>query len=87
MSGPRALAPTIVFVALVTAVAGAFDVSLAAAQWTLTIALLAGAIATPVLGRLGSGPGRRRVVLATLAVVVGGSVLTVLPVPFALLPG
>ena len=30
--------------------------------------MLAGAIATPVLGRLGSGPGRRRVVLATLAV-------------------
>jgi predicted MFS family arabinose efflux permease len=91
------LAPTIVFVALVaavvgslgaplvTAVAGQFDVSLAAAQWTLTIALLAGAVATPVLGRLGSGPARRRVVLGTLAVVVAGSVLTVLPVPFALL--
>lgn len=97
MTAPRGLAQAVVFVALVaavvgslgaplvTAVAGAFAVSLAAAQWTLTIALLAGAVATPVLGRLGSGPGRRRVVLGTLAVVVAGSVLTVLPVPFAVL--
>ena len=52
---------------LITAVAGQYDVSLAAAQWTLTIALLAGAVATPVLGRLGSGPRRRTVILAMLA--------------------
>lgn len=42
---------------LITAVAEEYDVSLAASQWTLTIALLAGAVATPVLGRLGSGRG------------------------------
>jgi hypothetical protein len=41
---------------LITAVAEAYDVSLAASQWTLTIALLAGAVATPVVGR--SGPDR-----------------------------
>jgi predicted MFS family arabinose efflux permease len=70
---------------LITAVAEHYDVSLAAAQWTLTIAMLSGAVATPVLGRLGSGPRRRTVVLATLAVVVAGSVLTVLPLPFAVL--
>lgn len=94
---PRFLAATSVFVALVVAVVGSlgaplitavaehYRVSLAAAQWTLTIALLSGAVATPLLGRLGSGPHRRAVVLATLAVVVGGSVLTVLPLPFVAL--
>ncbi|SEK68289.1 MFS transporter [Nonomuraea pusilla] len=90
----RTSVPALVFVALVvavvgslgapliTSVAGAFDVSLAAAQWTLTAPLLVGAVATPVLGRLGTGPRRRRVVLATLTVVVAGSLLTVAPLPF-----
>ena len=94
---PRVLAAVVVFVSLVVAVVGSlgaplitavaehYRVSLAAAQWTLTIALLSGAIATPLLGRLGSGPRRRAVVLTTLAVVVAGSVLTVVPLPFALL--
>jgi predicted MFS family arabinose efflux permease len=67
---------------LITAVAGEFDVSLAAAQWTLTAPLLVAAIATPVLGRLGTGPHRRRVVLAALTVVVVGSLLTVVPPSF-----
>lgn len=70
---------------LITAVAQHYNVSLAAAQWTLTIALLSGAVTTPVLGRLGSGPRRRGVVLATLGIVVAGSLLTVLPLPFAVL--
>jgi predicted MFS family arabinose efflux permease len=70
---------------LITAVAQAYDVSLAASQWSLTIALLAGAVATPVLGRLGSGPRRRTVVLAMLGVEVAGSLLTVLPLPFGFL--
>ncbi len=60
-----------------------FHVSLDSAQWTLTIALLSGAVATPVLGRLGAGPHRRATILTTLAVVVAGSALTVLPLPFA----
>ncbi|MFI6316180.1 hypothetical protein ACIBG8_01600 [Nonomuraea sp. NPDC050556] len=47
------------------------------------IALLSGAVATPVLGRLGAGPHRRAAILATLAIVVVGSALTVLPLPFA----
>jgi hypothetical protein len=41
---------------LITPVATGMDVSLAAAQWTLTVTLFTGAIAGPVLGRLGSGP-------------------------------
>jgi predicted MFS family arabinose efflux permease len=97
ISAPRVLVAVLVFVGLVVAVVGSlgaplitavaerYHVSLAAAQWTLTIALLSGAIATPLLGRLGSGPRRRAVVLDTLAVVVAGSALTVLPLPFALL--
>jgi predicted MFS family arabinose efflux permease len=94
---PRFLVATVVFIGLVvaavgslgapliTAVADHYRVSLAAAQWTLTIALLSGAVATPLLSRLGSGPRRREVVLVTLAIVVTGSVLTVIPVPFPLL--
>ncbi|MFC5833415.1 MFS transporter [Nonomuraea insulae] len=90
----RLLVPALVFVALVvavvgslgapliTAVAGEFGVSLAAAQWTLTAPLLVGAVATPVLGRLGAGPRRRQVILVTLAVVVAGSLLTVVPPSF-----
>ncbi|WP_370369694.1 MFS transporter [Catenulispora sp. GP43] len=66
---------------LITSVATTLHVSLAAAQWTLTVSLLTGAVATPVLGRLGSGARRRPVVLGTLGVIVAGSVLTVLPLP------
>ena len=92
---PRLLVPSLMFIALVvaavaslgtpliTAVATTFRVSLDSAQWTLTIALLSGALATPVLGRLGAGPHRRSTILATLAIVVAGSALTVLPLAFA----
>ncbi|MEU0173845.1 MFS transporter [Streptomyces massasporeus] len=91
----RLLVPSLMFIALVvaavaslgapliTSVATTFHVSLDSAQWTLTIALLSGAVATPVLGRLGAGPHRRATILVTLAVVVVGSALTVLPLPFA----
>ncbi|MZD10443.1 MFS transporter [Streptomyces sp. SID5785] len=68
---------------LITSVATTFHVSLDSAQWTLTVALLSGAVATPVLGRLGAGPHRRATILVTLSVVVVGSALTVLPLPFA----
>ena len=70
---------------LITSVATDLHVSLASAQWTLTIALLAGALATPVLGRLGAGPRRRAAVLAVLVSVLAGSVLTVLPLGFGFL--
>ncbi|MDQ2836451.1 MAG: MFS transporter [Actinomycetota bacterium] len=91
----RLLVPSLLFIALVvaavgslgapliTSVATTFHVSLGSAQWTLTITLLSGAVATPVLGRLGAGPHRRETILATLAIVVAGSLLTVLPIPFA----
>ncbi|MFI6173597.1 MFS transporter [Nocardia sp. NPDC051052] len=70
---------------LITPVATGMHVSLAAAQWTLTVTLFSGAIAGPVLGRLGSGPYRRGTILATLALVTVGGLLTVLPLPFAAL--
>ena len=90
----RLLVPSLIFIALVvaaigslgapliTTVASTFGVSLASAQWTLTIALLSGAVAIPLLGRLGAGPRRRATIIGTLAVVAGGSVLTVLPLSF-----
>jgi predicted MFS family arabinose efflux permease len=96
-TSPRRLSAFLIFVGLIVAVIGSlgaplitavaeqYDVSLAASQWTLTIALLAGAVATPVLGRLGSGPRRRTVVLVMLGVEVVGSLLTVLPLSFAFL--
>jgi predicted MFS family arabinose efflux permease len=93
----RALTSTLLLIALVVAVVGSLGaplitsvattlgVSLAAAQWTLTVALLTGAVATPVLGRLGAGARRRAVVLGTLGVVAAGSVATVLPLPLGVL--
>ena len=92
-SEPRLLVPSLLFIALVvaavgslgaplvTSVATTFHVSLDSAQWTLTITLLSGAIATPFLGRLGAGPHRRGTILATLGIVVAGSALTVFPCP------
>lgn len=91
----RVLVPALIFIGLTTAVVGslgaplitsvakAFGVSLAAAQWTVTVLLLVGAIATPVLGRLGAGPYRRKAILFALLSAVAGSLLTVLPLPFA----
>ncbi|WP_184730053.1 MFS transporter [Saccharopolyspora phatthalungensis] len=70
---------------LITPVATGMHVSLDAAQWTLTVTLFSGAIVGPVLGRLGSGPYRRVTILATLALVTLGGLLTVLPLPFAAL--
>ncbi|MER7012101.1 MFS transporter [Saccharopolyspora sp. NPDC000359] len=70
---------------LITAVATALRVPLEAAQWTLTITLFTGAIAGPVLGRLGSGPNRRTAILVTLGFVTLGGALTALPLPFAAL--
>ncbi|MER6663433.1 MFS transporter [Amycolatopsis japonica] len=70
---------------LITPVATGMHVSLDAAQWTLTVTLFSGAIAGPVLGRLGSGPYRRATILVTLGLVMTGGLLTVLPLPYAAL--
>ncbi|MBS1895108.1 MAG: MFS transporter [Actinobacteria bacterium] len=56
-------------------VAKDLDVSLPNAQWSLTAALIAGAIAAPVLGRLGDGRHRRRSILGALVIVTAGGVV------------
>ncbi|WP_306204172.1 MFS transporter [Actinoplanes sp. RD1] len=50
-------------------------VSVSAAGWVVTANLLAAAVLTPVLGRLGDLHGRRPVMLGVLTVVLLGSVL------------
>ncbi|MFD9661283.1 MFS transporter [Rhodococcus sp. NPDC059968] len=67
---------------LLVTIADVDDVSLAASQWTLTISLLIGAVASPLLGRLADGPHRRPVILSATAVVCIGCVLSALPLGF-----
>ncbi len=93
----RFLVPGLVFIGLVVAVlsslgaplvpdlAKVYGVSLSTAQWTLTIAFLVSAVATPIMGRVGDGPHRRGMVLGGLAVVCVGGVLAALPASFPVL--
>src|ERR1700693_2851518 len=82
----RALVPTLILVGLVVAVmsslgaplipaiSAASHVSLSAGEWLLTITLLTGALATPIMGRLADGPHQRRVILVALSIVLVGLV-------------
>ena len=70
---------------MVPTVADEYDISLAAAQWSLTITLLAGAITAPMLGRLGDGGRRRDVLVGTLIGICCGSVVCAIPGPYWLL--
>lgn len=94
----RALTPVLVSVGILVAVVSSlgaplvptiavdYGVTLADAQWTLTVTLLVGALVAPVVGRLGDGPRRRPVLLAALGVLVVGSALAAVPgLPFAVL--
>jgi MFS family permease len=54
------------------------DTSVTAASWVLTITLLAGAIANPVIGRLGDMYGKRRMLLVSLTLLVAGSAVAAL---------
>lgn len=63
---------------LIPLVADEMRVSLSDAQWSLTAALLVGAVSAPVLGRLGDGPHRRRVLILGLVGVAGGCVVAAL---------
>lgn len=60
---------------LVPSIADEMSVSVSSAQWMLTVNLLAGAIATPVMGRLGDGPHQRRLLLVALGIVLLGCVI------------
>lgn len=46
--------------------------------WVITITLLAGAICTPIAGKLGDMFGKRRIALVLLALLVAGSVIAAL---------
>src|ERR1700749_3600952 len=60
---------------LIPTLSHADGVSLSTGEWILTITLLTGALATPVMGRLADGPRQRPVMLAALGTVVLGCVL------------
>ena len=83
----RTLVPVLVFVGLMVAVISSLgaplipeiaardEVALGTAEWVLTAAVLTGALATPLLGRLADGAHQRRVVAGTLGTVLVGCVL------------
>jgi MFS family permease len=82
-----ALGPVLVMTTLVTSIVSSlgapliptiardFHDSLSTAQWSLTVALVSGAISAPVMGRLGDGPRRKAAMIGGLVgVAVGGVV-------------
>jgi MFS family permease len=86
----RAFVPTLVYVGtvvsiisslgapLIPSIARDMGTSLSSAQWSLTATLLVGAVATPIVGRLGDGRHRRVVTLACLCIVAAGGALAAL---------
>lgn len=64
---------------LVPTIAHEYNVRLSAAQWTLTATLLAGTIATPIVGRLASGPLRRPGIIAGLVITTAGCLIAAIP--------
>ncbi|MFF9404151.1 MFS transporter [Streptomyces anandii] len=54
------------------------DTSPSNATWVLTSTLLSGAVATPIMGRLGDLYGKRRMLIASLAVMVAGALVSAL---------
>ncbi|MBM9468299.1 MFS transporter [Nakamurella leprariae] len=84
------LLPVLVWAALSTAVVSSLgmllvptisqelDVPVSAAQWMLTVNLLVGAVATPVMGRLSDGPHKKRLLVVSLSIILVGSVTAAL---------
>jgi len=93
----RGLVSLLVFIGLLVAVVSSLGaplipgiaahdhVTLGTAEWVLTAALLTGALATPLLGRLADGPHQRRVVVITLLTVLAGCVLSAIAPTFQIL--
>jgi len=89
---PRLLLPTLLLLttvggivsslgaSLVPRISDDLDVSLTAAQWTLTATMITAAVSTPVIGRYAVAHRRRTMVLAGLVVVAAGTVLSALAV-------
>jgi MFS family permease len=93
MTGTRrraALSPVLIFASMVVALISSLGapllpsisthmhVALSAAQWSLTITLLAGTVSSPIMGRLGDGPHRREMIIAGLSTVTAGGVVAAL---------
>jgi MFS family permease len=70
---------------LIPSIARSDHVSLSAAEWVLTAALMTGALATPAMGRLADGPRKRRVIEVALTVVLAGCVLSAVSTSFVVL--
>ncbi|GLY37568.1 MFS transporter [Amycolatopsis sp. NBRC 101858] len=60
---------------LIPALPGLLHASAADATWAITATLLAGAVATPTMGRLGDMYGKRRMLLVSLGALVVGSAI------------
>lgn len=87
--GPsRALVPVLAFAGIVVAVMQTLLVPVikdlpqllstepSNATWVLTSTLLSGAVATPIMGRLGDLYGKRRMLIASLSVMVVGALIS-----------
>ncbi|WP_328647091.1 MFS transporter [Amycolatopsis sp. NBC_00348] len=60
---------------ILSGLAQSLDVSMADVSWVVTVNMLSAAVFTPLLGSLGDKLGRKRVLMATLALTTLGSVL------------
>jgi MFS family permease len=91
----RLLVPTLVTIGSLMAVVSSLGapliptlsrvdgVSLSTGEWILTITLLTGALATPIMGRLADGPRQRDVILFALSCVVVGCMVAAVSENFA----
>jgi MFS family permease len=70
---------------LIPTLSRAEGVSLSTGEWILTVTLLTGALATPVMGRLADGPRQRAVMLVALGVVIAGCALAAVSNGFTVL--
>lgn len=87
MTTRRSLVPSLIYAALTTSIVSSLGmllvpsiaddlhVSVSAAQWMLTINLLVGAVATPIMGRLSDGLNTKRLLLVSLGIILAGSVV------------
>lgn len=85
---PGAIVPVLAFAGIVVAVMQTLlvpvikdlpqllDTTPSNATWVLTSTLLSGAVATPIMGRLGDLYGKRSMLLASLAVMVVGALIS-----------
>lgn len=69
---------------LVPTISQAFDVPVSTAQWMLTVNLLMGAVATPVLGRLSDGPQKKQILVGALTIILAGSLIAALAPTFTI---